>query len=510
VTVPQFVIIEKINEGATTAVYKAHQSVLGRTVLLKILHKHLIDDTELVERFGREARACALIRSEYIVQVYDLTEIEGAPAIVMEYVEGTSLKDVLATEGPLPADRARQMIIETLHALHAAHSCGVIHRDIKPGNILVTKSGRIKVTDFGLAVISVSPTVTQDGAVLGTPAYLPPEHIRGEIADERSDLFSLGTTYLELLTGQRIFEGSSYSACINKILRFEPTVIDELVTDPGAAEVIKRLMHPDRDQRFTTAAEALAALHVEPKKQPTLPASKQSNSRLRYAAFVLGLAVLIGTLAWFLPHARYAPVSSTVSELPRISNDSIVQRPADKPSTPSSSSHDHEVAQNAVAPTEKKSASAATPTGKLGAQDSSSLIVTCSPWGKVYLDNQYLGETPLSGSVIVRSGTHTFNFTNPQFLPIVKTITATPGVQQTVTANFFETAGYLVITVVPWAEVYIDDQYRDTTPMEKPIIVTAGKRKIKLHNPAFTDTVIDVSVPTNDTLHLAYSLAGKR
>jgi serine/threonine-protein kinase len=504
----QFIIQEMLNESATTTVYKAHQSVLDRTVLLKILHKHLIDDKHLTERFRREAQACALIRSEYIVQVYDLTEIDGAPAIVMEYVEGRSLKDVLAADGPLPAAKARQIVIEILNALRAAHARGVIHRDIKPGNIIVSESGHCKVTDFGLAAISVAQTVTMDGAVLGTPAYLPPEHIRGEAADERSDLFSLGVTAVELLTGVRIFEGASYSVCINKILQFDVGSIDTLIGDTAMADVIRKMMHPDREQRFISAEAALLALHGEPEPlQPTLASAPAARNRSVRSAVLIGAAGVIALLAWlFLRPAGEHARSDGASALPTAVD--TLQRTTNGP-----------LPSVAVTPDEKRtnaSPSSTTPARgseaavKFSEKDSSGLIVTCTPWGKVFLDNQYLGETPLSGVVTVKAGPHTLNFTNPQFLPIVKTFTAASGGQLTVAANFFETAGYIIVTVVPWAEVYIDDQYRDTTPMEKPIIVTAGKRKLRLHNPGFADVVIDVTVPKNDTLRLTYSLTGTR
>ncbi len=510
----QFIIQETLNESATTTVYKAHQSVLNRTVLLKILHKHLIDDDTLAERFRREARACALIRSEFVVQVYDLTEIDGAPAIVMEYVDGASLKDVLASDGPMPADKARRIIVETLNALRAAHACGVIHRDIKPGNILVTETGHIKVTDFGLAAMSVSQTVTMEGAVLGTPAYLPPEHIRGEAADERSDLFSLGTTFIELLTGRRIFEGATYSACINNILHFDVASVDALVADRMCADAIKKMMHPDREQRFPSADAALNALHGEPEKiqrptQQRAPQPERRYVRMTVTALLLVLPLLIAALAWFMFRSENGTSANSGALQPLAAGrDSVREHtsdtPADASNPPPGNVREH-VALPAVAATRTPASEA-----NAAAKDSSGVIVTCSPWAKVFLDNQYVGETPLAGALTVRAGTHTLNFTNPHFLPIVKTIAAAPGAQQAVAVNFFETAGYLIVTVVPWAEVYVDDLYRDTTPMEKPIIMTAGKRKLRLHNPGFTDVVSEVSVPRNDTLRLSYSLIKPR
>jgi eukaryotic-like serine/threonine-protein kinase len=526
----KFILQEKLNESATTSVFKAHQSVLERTVLLKILHKHLADDHRLVERFTREARACALIRSDNIVQVYDLTEIDGATAIVMEFVEGTSLKDVLAAQGAMSVERTRSIAVETLRALKAAHARGVIHRDIKPGNMLVTESGHIKVTDFGLAAVTAAQTVTMEGAVLGTPAYLPPEHIRGEAADERSDLFSLGATLIEVVSGKRIFEGPTYSACINNILHFDPASVTALVGDEQLAGVIRKLMEPDRSLRYQSASEALDALetagaasHIQAgparasaetegaAQKGGLP-NVSSTTRagvariaaviviLCAAALAYWLATRSGRNAEFLQQGGGLTISQADSTkvsgqaAPSIASPPVLRQGDGAPRSDT---------QKSVSPrSEPGIRSGKTTAGR----DSSSLAVTCIPWAKVFLDSQYIGETPISGTVPIKAGTHTVSFANPQFMPIVKTITAAPGARVTASGNFFENAGYVFITVAPWAEVYIDDQYRDTTPIEKPMAVSAGKRRIRLHNPGFTDAVYEITVQKRDTLRLSYSL----
>ncbi|NUN70185.1 MAG: serine/threonine protein kinase, partial [Bacteroidetes bacterium] len=205
----QFTIEQKLSESATTVVYRAFDTVLHRTVLLKVLHPHLANDAELTGRFMREARACAALRSEHIVQIYDLTDYDGAPAIVMEYVEGRSLKDVIASGAHRTPAFAATVARHVLRALSVAHERGIIHRDIKPGNILVSTAGTVKVTDFGLAAVALSPTMTMEGMVLGTPAYMAPEQVRGDEVDHRTDLFALGLTVAETVTGERLFEGST-------------------------------------------------------------------------------------------------------------------------------------------------------------------------------------------------------------------------------------------------------------------------------------------------------------
>ncbi|HLP15089.1 MAG TPA: serine/threonine-protein kinase [Bacteroidota bacterium] len=510
-SVGKFILLEKLNESATTSVYKARQEALGRTVLLKILHKHLTGDAMLVERFTREARACALIHSEFIVQVFDLTEIEGAPAIVMEFIDGRSLKDVLAGEGALSAERTLGIAEDALRALEAAHARGVIHRDIKPGNMLVTSSGRVKLTDFGLAAIAQSQTVTMEGAVLGTPAYLPPEHIRGESADERSDLFSLGATLLETATGKRIFEGSTYSACINNILHFDPAVVDTLVADTHLAALIRSLMQPDRSMRCASASDALRAFGAdEPIATPRRVESPHVPRRVRQLIAAVSLVVMCIAAYFVISLLRSAENGNEPSQSPLIDS-SKVESPAGGKQQQTSSQQPSP--SGTTAPGTTTGGTSAVPartdtkaTKRTSAADSSLLIVTCQPWAKVYLDTQYVGETPISGAISIKSGKHTVTFTNPQFTSIVKTVNAQPGERITVTGNFIESAGYVSIIVSPWAEIYIDDQYRDTTPIDKPLAVTAGKRRIRLHNPGFTDAVYDVAVTKKDTLRLSYSL----
>ena len=219
---------ERISESATTSVYTAFDDALHRRVLLKALHPHLAHDDLLRQRFIREARACAALRSEYIAQIFELSELNGSPAIVMEYVDGRSLKEVIADGDLRTFSFTQKVAVHVLRGLAVAHAHGIVHRDIKPGNILVPESGSVKITDFGLAQVALSPTITTEGTVVGTPAYLAPEVIRGEQADIRTDLFSLGATLVETLTGERMFEGASYSECLHRVAAFTPKMLDRI------------------------------------------------------------------------------------------------------------------------------------------------------------------------------------------------------------------------------------------------------------------------------------------
>ncbi|MGA9407269.1 MAG: serine/threonine-protein kinase [Bacteroidota bacterium] len=504
-----FTIEATISESSTTRVYRAFDETLHRHVLLKVLHKHLAHDEQLRERFVREARACAALRSEYIVQVYDLTDVEGAPAIVMEYVEGKSLKELIADDTQRTFALASKVALHVLRGLSVAHGQQVIHRDIKPGNIMIAVNGTIKVSDFGLARIAVSSTLTTEGILVGTPAYIAPEQIRGEQPDPRADLFSLGATVIETLSGERLFEGATYAECLNKVSAFQTGMLDRFIPASSAEfiEFIKRLMHPDKRQRFASADEALAALHDE---RPTGSVSLTHPFRAKWiqpsrfvAAMVITAAVIYGVNSFTqrLPRQKTSMPKSNDTVL---LNADTVRKPEVLTRPVVTLSEESPVPRKEVASKTVQSPKSL-PDASEGSIDSGSVTITSTPWAKVYLDNKMLGETPLDAPVILASGSHTIVFTHPSFEPVIKTVTVSRDAHLHVDCNFLTTAGFLNCTASPWADIYVDDVYRDTTPLDKAIVLSAGKHDIRFHNPAFQDIQREVTITAHDTLRLSIS-----
>lgn len=522
-----FTILELISQSSTTSVYKAHQNVLDRTILLKVLHKHLLRDKELVARFSREARACAILKSDNIVQVYDLTEVDGAPAIVMEYVEGKSLEDFLEDESVRSEDLLKKVAVSVLRALSYAHDRGVTHRDIKPGNILVSQDGQIKVTDFGLAAVSDAPSLTMEGSLIGTPAYMSPEQARGEAVDQRTDLFSLGVTLVEVLTGEKILAGRSYAECISKIQSFDVSSIDNLSSkcSPHIFAFLRRLMAPNKYDRFASASEALKSFEEGASEPPaprdTVKPAKKENRRGVLAAAIVAVAVILVGLSFVFRHpsGKTADVAADTSgtatrphELPGTSNakskpDSIQperrkerkQQPlSEKGSTtpPAVVSRRDTTGHQLVA-------------DNVVSTDSGYIAVQCTPWAKIFIDNEYAGTTPISGSIKVPVGDHTVTFNNPNFAPIVRQVSVRRDTLSNINADFLKSSGYLIVSVDPWGKVYVDDQFRETTPSATPIIVSAGTRRIRIHNPAFQDIVKTLNVSPGDTLRLKFTFIPK-
>jgi eukaryotic-like serine/threonine-protein kinase len=254
---------ELVGTGGMSSVYRALDTLLERNVALKILHPHYGDDEEYVERFRREARAVAQLSHPNIVTVIDRGEDDGQQYIVFEYIDGDSLKQLVDRDGPLPARRAVELSLQIADALAFAHHSGLVHRDVKPQNVLVTEDGEAKVTDFGIArSLDVEHGVTQTGTVLGTSNYLSPEQASGKATTPSTDVYSLGVVLYELLTAEVPFPGDNFVAVAMKHIN-EP-VPDLLQKRPDVplrlAAAVDRAMAKDPESRFPTMNEFASEL----------------------------------------------------------------------------------------------------------------------------------------------------------------------------------------------------------------------------------------------------------
>ena len=246
-------------------VFRGNDRVLGRPVAVKVLDRRYGHDDKFLTRFRREAQAAASLNHPNIVSVFDTGSQDGEHYIVMEYVEGETLADILAREGALSPQRAVAIAEPVAQALDAAHQVGMVHRDVKPGNIMVDRSGAVKVVDFGIARAAADDTLTQTGVVLGTAAYLSPEQAQGETVDARSDVYSLGCVLYEMLTGQPPFSGESPLAVAYKHVREDPVPPSRLNPDisPEIEAVVMTALAKDPGARYPSAASMRDALSAE-------------------------------------------------------------------------------------------------------------------------------------------------------------------------------------------------------------------------------------------------------
>jgi eukaryotic-like serine/threonine-protein kinase len=267
----RYKVVSRVGSGGMADVYLAEDQLLGRKVAVKILHHHFAEDQEFVERFRREASSAAGLSHQNIVGIFDRGEWQGTYYIAMEYVAGRSLKTIVREQGALEPALAIDIVVQILRAARFAHRRGVIHRDLKPHNVIIDEEGRARVTDFGIARAGASD-MTLTGSIMGTAQYLSPEQAQGEAVSGASDLYSIGVILYELLTGVVPFEGESAVAIAFKQVSAEPRPPSEVNPAlPQALDVVVlRALAKDPPQRYANADEFIAALQRE---RQALPAS---------------------------------------------------------------------------------------------------------------------------------------------------------------------------------------------------------------------------------------------
>jgi len=281
--IPGYLLERQLGAGAMAVVFRAKQLSLDRTVAIKVLPKKLSENPDYVARFYKEGKAAAQLNHANIVQAFDVGEAGGYHYFVMEYVEGHTLYDELADGKVFSEPEALRVIIQVARALEHAHSQGLIHRDVKPKNIMITKDGTVKLADMGLAraAADVEAAAAEAGKAYGTPYYISPEQIRGEVKiDFRADIYSLGATLYHLVTGRVPFEGPTPAAVMHKHLK-EPLIPPDHINtslSSGLGEVVEVMMAKDRDRRYPSTGDLLLDLEAIANGEPPLQARRRIDA----------------------------------------------------------------------------------------------------------------------------------------------------------------------------------------------------------------------------------------
>jgi len=554
-------VIRTLATGGTAVLYHAVQTSLDREVVIKRLHSHLTADCNFTRRFEVEAKAAASLDHENIVRIIDSGVSEGNYFIVMEYIDGPSLAEVLERRGKLDATTALLIAREVCLGLDHAHRRGIVHRDIKPANIMITREGTVKITDFGLAKLcraQLQQTVAD--TLLGTPLYMSPEQAVGESVDGRSDLFSLGTICYEMLTGEQPFIGETYAAVIQNIIgspvqplsRLLPSldaateriVMKSLSRDPAkrfeSAEAMRReiesavgigAVHASRERlgRITGAAPIAESSSPQPRKR-----SRPRRRRRRWPAVLTAAAACIaGAVVLYSQYPdRVRSLAETMMELwPKRAATEIpealpaaqtgspglalyieppaVAAPIDTTPPPDTTGVEEavdtvsaEVVAEPVPDEEPAPAEPpAPPPPAVGL-----LEVRVSPEADVFIDGRPRGSTDRFGPVELTVGRHELILRQSAFREYHEVLYISRGELSRRRIELMPVTGGLDFVTIAGATVVVSGEKKGQTPLGAPIVLPAGRYLVELRKHGYMTWSGEVEIPADETLRLRINL----
>ncbi|MFQ5652351.1 MAG: serine/threonine protein kinase [bacterium] len=543
-------IFAALGQAGTTMVYKGYQTTLERMVLVKILRPEYVRDEKTRQRFLDEAKLAAKLQHPNVVTVFDYGQSDDLTYFATEFIEGCDLQQ-LVSGGKLPPELTWLILADATKGLQAVHSKGILHMDIKPANIMVSHDGQVKLSDFGLASHRRGPDKQRPQAISGTPAYFSPEHIGGDQVDKDSDIFSLGATFYEMLTGAPAFRGKDINELLHSILNDDP--IPYLKKQTGIPQelctICSTMLAKNREQRYRTCEQLLQDLNtfrftydlnvgtadlktflkepshyapvtLRPVAPPQKPPSKPATS-------LTLLAIVLSALMFFLFYSRQESVSPRVQDANELTPDSSVNRPhavkdgldsmqalASKPppvvqekTPPAAPARKLPPTATAVleaseTPRESGSSEVAQPSSPVGY-----LSLKCIPWAQVCIDGDSVGLTPLQDSLPLTAGTHRIVFKNDRFPDHEISLEIQPRQVTNLEFSFWTTVGQLTLEVSPWAEVFIDHKYMDTVPPQKqPFIVPPGEHLLLLKHPTLGEWRTNFEGKAGEHLQLKFNL----
>ncbi len=468
----EIIIKEKIAVGGMATVYLGEWG--GKRVVIKKLHPHLAGDADFLIRFEREAEILKTLNHPNIIKFLHYERKGEEAFIVLEYIEGKTLREIIKERERIPVPAALYIMKEILSGIKYAHAKGIIHRDVKPENIMISEKGEIKIADFGLAFGEAYPRVTEPGMYVGTPEYIAPEVLSGKKYSEKSDYFALGIMLYEMVTGEVPTRGRTPYETINKILYGKIPPPSQLVKIPeGIERIIMKLIAKNPKDRYQSCEEIDEDIKrylsigkrefIHWLKDPTLPLPEVPAERKKeIRTLVLLTLLLLSVILWEwkgkeieIPEAKPPPP-------PRI------ERKIEKPSKP---------VQPPPPPEEEKKPQP-TPPGY------GWLKITSTPWAYVFIDGKKAGETPFGEPFKLKEGKHIIRFENPSREAVTETVEIKKNDTLLLSVDLPEKYGYLIVKVKPWAEVYIDGEKIGVTPMGK-IPLEPGKHTLELRHPKY-------------------------
>jgi len=521
-------LLDELNRGPITTVFRGRQVALDRPVLIKILNAQWQKDAELVERFRREALICAKLKHPNIISIFDISTDSENLYMIIEFVDGDPLDLFIKKHSPLPFQIIESITRGIFHGLKYAHTEGVVHRDIKPGNILISKEGRARIVDFGLARQSDFPRLTAQHGTVGTPAYMAPEQITGGETTAVSDIFSTGITLYEMTTGSSPFLGSNAGESMQNILNLNPPAPGETRDDipQWFSQMVLFMLQKAPAERPQSIHELLDEYSINETQidsasladlvssfpEPSTTKAELDSSGISISSGILAMILILG-LAFFTAitarNWQYAKKQATpvsmqqeLSSIPDVAEDSLREPPAPR--------QEPEILPpeetNQITQVERKTPALIDTASLPEANAFGGLYILCNPWGTIYINDIKYDTTPMMEAIKLPVGKHLLELRNPSYVTYADTIHIGHNRTDSLSIDLSPLVGYLDLTVIPWAEVFLNGKYYETTPLDKAIHLARGDYLLTLRNPNFQTWQDSIQIVAGKTLEQKITL----
>jgi serine/threonine protein kinase len=500
----KFEIINCLKKDMQSSVYLAKHVFLDRNVILKTLDTEQIDDPSILERFKREAKILAQLSHPNIIKVFDFGNWNNFFYISFEYFPSQNLRKALKKQKYSDSQKFH-LLQQMVSALQTAHENNIIHRDLKPENILVADNLSLKLADFGLAHVDDDTRLTMPNALIGTPAYMAPEQIKGDEISLQSDLFSLGIIIFELFTGKHPFVGKDAAETLNNILKGyskEPAKA-ALALPVDIRVIITKCLQADRSRRYKTIKEIKNRLKkISDIAEISVPPQQHKNKKVWIIPVSVAVSITLFTMFYIYFDNQGIPeitlnsvdhggdrliIDSLLILTPLITEDKQINVTSES-TRPKSDNPDTSTIDSQIVYTQKP--------GKL--------YVECRPWAYIYLDESKIDSTPLNTPIILSPRNYELKLINPDY-PVYKRIVLIEADNLLeIKVDMDTLMGFLRCNVYPWAEVFVDNQGIGQTPFSKPVKLNAGDYLLTIRNPKYEDYEQHIRISKNDTFEFKF------